>query len=78
MQELIKITEQDGKQVTSARELYEFLGMSKAVWARWAKMNIEENPFAAEHEDWEGFNIMLNGNQTKDYMITLDFDKIIK
>lgn len=76
MQELIKITtNEQGSQVVSARELYEFLGMSKAVFARWSKKNIEENPFAIEWEDWIGFNIMLNGNEAKDFALTLDFAK---
>jgi len=76
MQELIKVaTDADGKQVVSARELYDFLGLNKAAFARWAKKNIEENSFAKESEDWEGFNIVLNGNESKDYALSLDFSK---
>lgn len=61
----------------SARELYATLELNLSVWARWSKSNIEENEFFLQHIDWEGFNIMLNGNETKDYMISLDFAKHI-
>jgi len=61
----------------SARELYATLELNLAVWARWSKSNIEENEFFLQHIDWVGFNIMLNGNETKDYMISLDFAKHI-
>jgi phage anti-repressor protein len=79
MQELIKVaTNSQGERVVSARELYEFLGMNNAVFARWSKKNIEENQFAIENEDWAMLNIMLsNGNQTKDYALSLDFSKRI-
>lgn len=77
MQELIKIKTNDkGTKAVSAKELYEFLGMNSAVFARWAKKNIEENPFAFENTDWAMLNIMLsNGNPAKDYSLTVDFAK---
>ena len=77
MQELIQITtNEQGLKVVSAKELYEFLGMNNAVFARWAKKNIEENPFAIENEDWAMLNIMLsNGNKAKDYALSIDFSK---
>lgn len=76
MQELIQVTTGgQGQPVVAARELYEFLGLNKAAFARWAKKNIENNTFAREGEDWEGFNTMLNGNEVKDYALTLDFAK---
>lgn len=31
--------------------------------------------FAIEGVDYEGVNIMLNGNQTKDFALTIDFAK---
>ena len=34
MQELIKVTEQNGEQLVSARELYEFLELDKSQWTR--------------------------------------------
>lgn len=76
MQELIQVTTGgQGQPVVAARELYEFLGLNKAAFARWAKKNIENNTFAREGEDWEGFNTMLSGNEVKDYALTLDFAK---
>lgn len=75
MNELIKVTEKDGKKLVSARELYEFLGFDKSQWSRWYKKNIENMPFAVEFEDWQGFDTMSNGNKTKDFAITVDFAK---
>ena len=75
MQELIIITEQNGSKAVSARELYEFLGYNKAVWSRWYQKNILENEFAFENIDYQTLNIMLNGNETKDFAISIDFAK---
>ena len=75
MKQLIKITEQNGNQAVSARELYEFLGYNKAVWARWYQKNILENEFAFENIDYQTFNITLNGNETKDFALSIDFAK---
>lgn len=75
MEEMIKITETKGKKTVSAKELYEFLGHNKAVWKRWYKKNIEQNPFATEGKDWIGFNTRLNHNDTKDFTLTLEFAK---
>lgn len=79
MQELIRVTETpEGERVVSAKELYEFLGMDKSQWARWSKKNIEENDFAIENQDWQGFDLMSsskNGAMTKDYALSLDFSK---
>lgn len=72
MKELIKISEREGKQVVSARELYIGLGLDKSNWSRWATQNIVEDDFFKENEDWVGFVTMTNGNETKDYAITND------
>ena len=77
MKELIKISEREGKQVVSARELYIGLGLDKSNWSRWATQNIVEDGFFKENEDWVGFVTMTNGNETKDYAITIDFAKHI-
>lgn len=61
----------------SARELYLGLGLDKAVWSRWLVTNIVENDFFKENNDWVGFNIMLNGNESKDFAISIDFAKHI-
>lgn len=75
--ELIKIREENGRQLVSARELYLGLGLNKTHWKRWAKQNIEDNEFFIENNDWVGFATMANGNETKDYAISLEFAKHI-
>jgi len=72
MNELIKI-DQDGR--ITARELYEFLQLEKSNYSRWAKTNIEQDEFYTEGIDWVGFFVMKNGNETKDYRLTIDFAK---
>lgn len=63
MQELIKIqTSQGGKQVVSARELYQFLGYESNQFSRWSKSKIVSNKFAIEFEDWTGFDTVVEGN----------------
>ena len=75
MEALINITENNGKKAVLARELYEGLGYEKSQFSRWAKKNILENPYAIENEDWMGFDINVEGNIVKDYVLTLDFSK---
>lgn len=77
MNELIKVTEKDGKQIVSARELYKVLELADGQFSRWSKSNIVENPYAIENEDWVGFDIDVEGNSTKDYAIVLPFAKKI-
>jgi phage anti-repressor protein len=72
MNELISIKNQSGKESVSARELYEFLGFDSGNWTRWAKQNIEDNPFAESGEDYMGFLTMRNGNGTKDFALTME------
>lgn len=75
MKELIKITENNGKKVVSAKELYLLLGYDKSNWASWSKKNVLENEFSIENEDWIGFVVTTNGNDTKDFALTMDFAK---
>lgn len=77
MNELIKVTERDGKQLVSARDLYRKLELADGQFARWARTNIVENPYAIENEDWVGFDIYVEGNSTKDYALVLSFAKKI-
>lgn len=77
MKELIKITEQNGNQAVSARELYDFLGFDSKNWSRWYQKNIESNEFALENTDYQTLFIMKNGNETKDFALTIDFAKKI-
>jgi len=80
MNALIKIKEQDNKQVVSARELHEFLG-SKKDFSSWIKTRIDRYGFK-ENEDF----VMLtqSGEQSKssrgghnkiDYVLTVDCAK---
>ena len=75
MHDLIKITDKEGVQLVKAKELYEFLGLAQSKWKRWYETNILKNKFAIENEDYWGFDIMSNGNLTKDFDLTLDFAK---
>ena len=79
MNELIPLQPQtiDGATVetVSARELYRILGLDKSNWSRWSKQNIVDNPFAVENNDYVGFVIMTNGNETTDFALVLDFAK---
>ena len=79
MNELIPLQLQtiDGNAVetVSAREMYDTLGLDKSNWSRWTKKNILNNPFAVENNDYVGFVIMTNGNETTDYALTIDFAK---
>ena len=79
MNELITLQLQtiDGNAVetVSAREMYDTLGLDKSNWSRWTKKNILNNPFAVENNDYVGFVIMTNGNETTDYALTIDFAK---
>jgi anti-repressor protein len=77
MNELIKIEEKDGKQAVSARELYEKLGFNKAHWAKWYKKNIVANDYAILNEDYAPFTLSVNGNETQDFVISIDFAKKI-
>lgn len=78
MNELIKIkTNEEGKQLVSARELYLGLGLNKAVWSRWYKKNITEKEFFSENIDWIRVQHDVEGNEVQDFVISLDFAKHI-
>ena len=75
MKELIKVTEQNGEQLVSARELYDFLGYDKSQWSRWSNKNIVNEEYFTENQDYQSFDTMSNGNLTTDYIITIDVAK---
>ena len=82
MNDLIKITEQNGKQAVSARELYNFLELDPGNFARWSKSNIEDNQFAEENVDYQCLLIHeetpTGGKiERKDYALTIPFAKKI-
>ncbi len=64
---------------TTAKNLYEFLGMDSKNYARWCKSNIVENEFATENEDFFPFVINeernFNPKPTTDYRLTAHFAK---
>lgn len=65
----------DSEGMTTARKLYEFLGLAQGQFSRWAKANIENNEFYEENKDWWGFDIVSGGNECKDYKLSTDFAK---
>lgn len=62
-------------QAVDAKELYQKLGLHNANWKRWHISNIKENPFATEGVDYQGFIIMMSGNETRNYLLSIDFAK---
>ena len=65
----------DSEGMTTARKLYQFLGLAQGQFSRWAKTNITDNEFATENEDYWGFDIDVEGNRTVDYKLTAHFAK---
>ena len=88
MNEIMEATEQtpieialgiDADGMTTARKLYEFLGMDNKNYSRWVKSNITENQFAEENVDYWVFvtneENPLGGRPTKDFKLTAQFAK---
>ena len=77
MEELIKITEQDGRQAVSARELHQFLE-SKRDFSNWIKDRIEKYGFV-ENQDYEVFAKFVEnpngGRPLTEYAISIDMAK---
>lgn len=73
MNELIKIREENGQQLVSARELYRGLGLARTKWTPWSTKNIRKNEFFAENKDWTEVDLTVYGNKTKDFNISVDF-----
>ena len=69
----------DEEGMTTARKLYEFLGMDNKNYSRWVKSNITENQFAEENIDYWVFVMNeenpLGGRPTKDFKLTAQFAK---
>lgn len=65
--------------MTTARKLYAFLELDPKNYSRWCKVNIIDNEFATEYEDYEVFVIKeenpLGGRPTTDYRLTAHFAK---
>lgn len=70
----------DENGMTTARKLYEFLGMDKSNYSRWARNNIIENQFVTENEDFVRFVIddetPTGGKvQKEDFRLSANFAK---
>lgn len=69
----------DSDGMTTARKLYEFLGMDASNYSRWVKTNITENPFAEENTDYFYSSSMTSeqkrGNFSQDFKLTANFAK---
>lgn len=73
MKELIKITEQNGKQAVSARELHQFLE-SKQDFSTWMKNRIEKYGFI-ENQDFTLHKFVERGTWKHEYALTIDTAK---
>ena len=71
-------------QVVSSKDLYEFLELNPAVYSRWIKINILENKFAIENEDYSKIEVLninvenlksKGGRPSQDYHLKIDFAK---
>lgn len=67
----------DENGMTTVKKLFDFLGMSKANYARWYKTNITDNQFAEENVDYFPFitNDECGGQASTDSKITAHFAK---
>ena len=78
MTELIKVTEQNGEQLISARELHEFLEV-KSRFNDWIKNRIEKYDFE-ENQDFVTITkklVTAQGNESNylDYILKIDMAK---
>ena len=77
MDEIIKITEQNGRRAVSARELHQFLE-SKRDFSNWMKDRIEKYGFT-ENQDFEVFNKFgenpQGGRPLTEYALSIDMAK---
>lgn len=80
MKELIKITEQNGNQAVSMKDLYTFLEV-RENWTDWTKRMLGYG--FDENVDYEAFSVFrqhpngIGGTTVKDYALTLDCAKEI-
>lgn len=74
MQELIKIKNENGKQLVSARELHEFLGV-KSKYSDWIKNRIKKYDFEEKQDFITVSKILENGGREYDHAITVEMAK---
>lgn len=65
----------DADGTISAKRVYEFLNMQPKHYARWCKSNIVKNDFAEESIDYRRSPLMVNGNLTDDFKLSISFAK---
>ena len=69
----------DENGMTTAKKLYEFLGMDLKNYSRWIRNNITENQFAEENVDYWVFVVQeenpSGGRPTQDYKLSASFAK---
>lgn len=68
----------DENDMTSLKNLYEFLELEQKNYARWCKRNILDNPFATENIDYivvRQSEERFNPKPTCEYLLTSDFAK---
>lgn len=73
--EVLLAVDENGK--TSAKNIYKFLELSPANYTQWVRINIVDNEFAEENEDYS-LSTMNNpgrGRPTQDYKLTASFAK---
>lgn len=79
MQELIKIHKsKGGKDIVSAKDLYEALELREVNWARWSRTNIEQCPDNLEKKDWvkiENISLCTVKSENQNQEITLHKDE---
>jgi anti-repressor protein len=77
MTDLIKITEKDGKQLVSARELYSVLNV-KTPFSKWVIRKLTSNAFFDRNEDYTRLdNFVRAGQPAMEFALTLDTAKKI-
>lgn len=82
MNELIKITEHDGRKAVSARELYDKLGFKDNNFTKFCGRYITKNEYAVQGVDYEHLVLlddMPNGGfrEIKNFVLSVDFAKKI-
>ena len=74
MKELIRITEQNGNRVVSARELHKFLEV-ETPFRKWIDRMLEYG--FEESKDYERADFFVRGNTAKNFALTIDTAKEI-
>jgi len=73
----LTVINKNGKKAVSAKELYLGLGLNKTQWSRWYPTNLTNNDYFKENIDWVEVRHDVEGNETLDFAISLDFAKHI-